>query len=104
MYGAIIDARPAFGGRIQVRDAGDLEALVKESEVVSGRPGRLFVIEGACREVYRIACEPYGYWVERIGEESNPACSGYLYPEQLGGHSLGNALREGRLFTRLLRT
>lgn len=103
MYGAIIDARAAFAGKVQVRDVEDLELLIKEAEVLSGKPGRLFVIEGASREVYRIACERYGYWVERVGEESNPACSGHVYPDQLDGHGLGNALREGRLFTPLLR-
>ena len=102
MYGAIIDARAAFGGQIQVRDLEDLTALVKESEVRTGRPGRIFVITGACRDVYRIACEPHGYWVERLGYESDPVWSGHLFPEQLAAHSLGSALREGRLFTRLL--
>ena len=102
MYGAIINARSAFGGQVQVRDLEDLACLVKEAEVLTGRPGRVFVITGACRDAYRIACEPHGYWVERLGDESNPACSGHLFPEQFDGHSLGSALREGRLFTPLL--
>jgi len=68
MHRGIIDRRPALGRPIQVCTPADIEYLVKESEVVTGNPGRKFVIYGADRRAYRIAWCPNGYHVERLDE------------------------------------
>jgi hypothetical protein len=99
MYGAIVDSRATFGSLIKVRCTEDIEFLVKESEVVTGKPGRKFVISGADRLVYRIQWNPSGYQVQRLDAAGNPTNTMYLKPESLGKHSVGDAMREGYLFT-----
>lgn len=100
MYGRINDQCPAFGGLIQVRTPADIEYLVKESEVITGNPGRKFVIGGADdRIAYRIAWHPTGYHVERLDKSGNPSGTLYLLPAQLSAHGLGEALARGQLFT-----
>jgi hypothetical protein len=103
MYGEIIDRSPAFEGLIQVRTPADIEYLVKESEVVTGNPGRKFVIHGADRLAYRIAWDANGYHVERLDESDNPTGTMYLRPAQFSAHGLGEALNRGQLFTAALR-
>lgn len=39
---------------LNVRAPEDIEFLVKESEVLTGKPGRTFVIAGADRLSYRV--------------------------------------------------
>ena len=61
----------AHAGRVAalllpVRAPEDLEYLVKESEIVTGRPGRTFVIAGADRLAYRLQWHPLGFQVERL--------------------------------------
>lgn len=57
MYGAIIISRPAFGGMIQVHGLNEIEHLVKESEVVTGKPGRKFIVQANGNMLsYRIHC------------------------------------------------
>src|SRR5437899_4596071 len=98
MHASIIDRRPAVGGLIQVCTPADIEYLVKESEVVTGSPGRKFVIYGADRLIYRIAWHPNGYHVERLDESDNPTSTTYLLPAQFSAHGLGEALSRGQLF------
>src|ERR1700676_1803251 len=99
MYGGICASRPVFCGLIQVCTPADIEYLVKESEVVTGNPGRKFVIFGADRLVYRIAWHPNGYHVECLDESDKPTSTMYLLPAQFSAHGLGEALSRGRLFT-----
>jgi len=99
MHGEIIDRRPALGRLIQVCAPADIEYLVKESEVVTGNPGRKFVIFGADRLVYRIAWHSNGYHVDRLDESDNTTSTMYLLPAQFSAHGLGEALSRGQLFT-----
>ena len=99
LYRGIIARRPVFGGLIQVCTPADIEYLVKESEVVTGNPGRKFLIFGADRLVYRIAWHSNGYHVERLDESDNPTSTMYLLPAQFSAHGLGDALSRGQLFT-----
>ena len=99
MYGGIIDRHPTFVGLIQVCTPAEIEYLVKESEVVTGNPGRKFVIFGADRLFYRIAWHSNGYHVERLDESDNPTSTMYLLPAQFSAHGLGEALARGQLFT-----
>ena len=102
MYGAIINSRPAFGGHVRVHSVSDIEYLVKESEVITGQPGRKFVIFGAERLAYRIQWHPSGYRVQRLDQSDNPTSNLYMLPEMFEKHCVGEALREGCLFTSLL--
>ena len=43
----------------------DIEFLVKESEVLTGQPGRIFVIAGAERLSYRVRWQLMGFKVAR---------------------------------------
>ena len=72
---------------------------MKESEVVTGHPGRKFVICGADRLTYRIAWHPNGYHVERLDESDKPTSTMYLLRAQFGAHGLGEAISRGQLFT-----
>ena len=94
-----IRAGQDFGSMLPVRAAADIEYLVKESEVVTGKPGRRFVIAGADRLVYRIQWHPIGCKVQRLDNAGNATCTAYLLHGELYAHSLGEALRAGQLFT-----
>lgn len=84
---------------IAVHAAEDIEFLVKESEVITGRPGRQFVIASADRLAYRIQSCPIGFKIERLDHEDNPTCTLTLRPGEFHLHSLGEALRAGQLCT-----
>ena len=96
---SILDRRRADGRLIQVRTPANIEYLVKEGEVVTGHPGRKFVIYGADRLAHRIAWHPNGYHVERLDESDKPTSTMYLLPAQFSAHDLGEALSRGQLFT-----
>jgi hypothetical protein len=99
MYGAIIKFRGAFGRLIQVNCLEDIEFLVKESEVITGKPGRHFIISGDGNVMYRIHCDPSGYQIQHLDAAGNPTNTTHMKPESLAEHSLGKAVREGLLFT-----
>lgn len=101
MYGAINNCLPAFGGMIRVLDLQQIEQLVKESEVLTGKPGRKFVLGqgGQTQLSYRILWYPNGYRVHRLDSSDAPTCTIEMLQEQLLEHALGKALRDGYLFT-----
>jgi hypothetical protein len=81
---------------LAVRAPEDLAYLVKESEIVTGRPGRAFVIAGADRPAYRLQWHPLGFQVERLDSRGRALhigwrSSGLLAP----AHHLACALQEG---------
>ena len=51
---------------LPVRSLDEFEHLVKESEVLTGRAGRTFVIAGADWLAYRVHWHPIGLKVERL--------------------------------------
>lgn len=77
----------------------DIEYLVKESEVLTGRPGRLFVIAGADRLIYRVQWRPTGFKVERLDPDSSVTSVRHLLAWEFADHSLVDALEAGQLFT-----
>jgi hypothetical protein len=76
----------------------EIEYLVKESEILTGQPGRTFVISSADRLVYRIQWHPIGYQVQRLNAAGNPICTLNMVAEEFQSHSLGEAMRAGQLF------
>ena len=88
---------------LSVQAPEDIEYLVKESEVLTGRSGRTFVIAGADRLSYRVQWHPMGAKVERLDEHGHPLSSQHLLPWEFPEHSVVQALRAGQLFTPLVR-
>lgn len=99
MYAAFIHSLPAFGGQIRVRTLSDLEYLVKESEVLTGQPGRTFLICGAERIAYRVGWHQNGYSVQRLTDSGELCPPVYLLPRLFNRHVLAEAMRAGCLFT-----
>ena len=77
----------------------DIEFLVKESEVLTGQPGRIFVIAGAERLSYRVRWQLMGFKVERLDAQGSPTDTRHLLPWEFVDHSLVEALGAGQLFT-----
>ena len=98
MFIAIHDGQE-FDAMLPVHAAADIQYLVKESEVITGRPGRKFVISGADRLVYRIQWHPIGYKVQRLDDADMATYTLYMLAAEFHAHSLGEALRAGQLFT-----
>ena len=95
------DARPVPGRvrLLSVQAPEDIEYLVKESEVLTGRSGRTFVIAGADWLAYRVHWHPIGLKVERLVVEGRVLSTQHLLPWEFLGHSLIEALAAGQLFT-----
>ena len=84
---------------LSVQAPEDIEYLVKESEVLTGRSGRTFVIAGADWLAYRVHWHPIGLKVERLDVEGRVLSTQHLLPREFVGHSLIEALAAGQLFT-----
>ena len=84
---------------LPVRSLDELEHFVKESEVLTGRAGRTFVIAGADWLAYRVHWHPIGLKVERLDAEGRVLSAQHLLPREFLGHSLIEALAAGQLFT-----
>ena len=84
---------------LAVRSAEDIEYLVKESEVLTGLPGRTFVIAGADRLTYRLLWHPLGFKVQRLSEQGKVLHTQQLLTFEFLDHSLLEALHAGQLFT-----
>ena len=70
---------PDAGPRLlAVATPQDIEFLVKESEVLTGLPGRTFVIAGADWLTYRVQWHTMGFKVERLDECHLSAYSGHF--------------------------
>ena len=84
---------------VPVQNTRALDHLVKESEVLTGQPGRAFVIAGADRLAYQVHLRPCGYEVARLDSEGQSLTRDYVPAAALAEHSLGGALRCGQLYT-----
>jgi hypothetical protein len=84
---------------VAVRAPEDIEYLVKESEVLTGLPGRLFVIAGADRLSYRLQWHPLGFKVQRLDSRAQVIDTQHLLTFEFIDHSLLEALHAGQLFT-----
>lgn len=100
-----IDAPTAAGNThlLKVQAPEEIEYLVIESEVLTGRSGRTFVIAGADRLVYRVHWHASGSMagarVERLDDEARVLSSLHLQLWQFLEHSLVEAQAAGQLFT-----
>ncbi len=99
MYGAVMNGRATALGLVAVREADDIASLVKEAEIVTGKPGRQFVVAGAARRVYRVAVASFVFEVTPLDDGNEPIFTDAVVIEDLGQHRLGEALQSGQLFT-----
>ena len=81
----------------------DIEFLVKESEVLTGVPGRTFVIAGADWLIYRVRWHSMGFKVDRLDAQGRTLSSRHLLPWEFVDHSLVEALEVGQMFTPSIR-
>ena len=84
---------------LAVQAPEDIEYLVKESEVLTGRAGRTFVISGADWLAYRVHWHPMGLKVERLDERGRVLSTQHLLLWEFLEHSLMEAQAAGQLFT-----
>jgi len=89
---------------LTVQAQEDIEFLVKESEVLTGRAGRTFVIAGADCLAYRVHWHPIGLKVERLDAAGQILRTRHLLPREFRRHTLMEALAVGQLFTPLVRS
>jgi hypothetical protein len=87
------------GPLLTVQAPEDIEFLVKESEVLTGRAGRTFVIASADWLVYRVHWHPIGQKVERLDAAGQILSVRHLLPREFRRHILIEALAAGQLFT-----
>lgn len=88
-----------MGSMLAVHATQDLEFLVKESEIVTGKPGRKFVIGGADHLAYLVQWLSIGYQVQPLGIDDKPLSTQILVGVEFDAHRLGQALQAGQLFT-----
>ena len=84
---------------LTVQAPKDIEFLVKESEVLTGRAGRTFVIASADWLAYRVYWHPIGLKVERLDAAGQVLSTRHLLPSEFLRHNLMEALAVGQLFT-----
>jgi hypothetical protein len=81
-----------------VHSFDDIEVLVKESEVVTGRACRTFVVAGAERLFYELSQKKKGFHLQRLDIDGQVLHSQHLLTFELLEHSLCEALQAGQLF------
>lgn len=84
---------------VPVRDAADIDFLVKESEVLSGSAGRTFVVLGARNQSYRIELQPGGYLLDPLDDSGVGTGSQFVNAAAWPSHAVVRALRAGLVFT-----
>lgn len=93
-----------FSSLQRVRGLSEIEFLVKESEVLTGNAGRVFVISGADQLAYRVRWHPAIIEVERLDADGAVLDTQHLLPGDFATHSVVEALMAGQLYTAPVRT
>ena len=84
---------------LTVRAPEDIEFLIKEGEIHTGKAGRVFIIAGADHLTFRVHWHPTGFKVERLDAHGQVLDCRHLLPWEFLDHSVIEALRVGQLFT-----
>jgi len=84
---------------VPVRDTRDIDFLIKESEVFTGRAGRTFVVLGSQGGSYRIELRPCGYLIGPLDGHGLGTDARYVSAADWAGHSVARAMRAGLVFT-----
>ena len=102
MYGMVTPSTPTrFGAFVQVSTPEDLDALIKESEVLDGHGGRAFTARLHDTTLwFRIAGRPGGYEVTAVASEECQSAPYFVGAgRQLMSSIIGQSMAFGRLFT-----
>lgn len=83
----------------RVRTLEEVEYLIKESEVLTGQPGRTFVIASADQLRYRVEWHELYLKIDRLNEDQDVVSTQFMTPLQFATHSLTEALKLGQLLT-----
>lgn len=89
---------------IRIHGLAEIEFLIKESEVLTGLPGRVFTIRSADVLAYRVHWRPGVLLVERLAASGEVIDSRLMPPQYFAQHSLAHALQAGQLYTVSVRT
>lgn len=96
----------ALRGLLPVRSLNDLDWFVKESEIITGNPGREFVVAGADGPTFRIHLDHVGYQIARVDRGEPAAAPASATAPELAHQTLvdalGDALAGGQLYTSAL--
>lgn len=84
---------------LPVRNVADLEWLIKESELVTGKPGRQFIVAGGDRPAYRVRLDASGFEVLRVDMEPRGTAPIHSTKPEFVHHPVSSALACGRLYT-----
>jgi hypothetical protein len=84
---------------LPVRSVTDLEWLVKESEMITGKPGRHFVVAGGDRPVYQVQLDSSGFEVIRVDVDPLGAAPTHSSKPEFLQHPVASAMACGRLYT-----
>lgn len=74
----------------------EIEFLVKENEVLTGRPGRIFAISGSQRLSFKVYLNNQSFKVERLAD-GKVVDTQYLLPKAFARHCLPQAYCDGKL-------
>lgn len=99
MYGAVMKGRAWALGLVAVREVDDIVFLVKEAEILTGKPGRQFVVAGPERRDYLVAVKSFVFEVTPLNHGNEAILTDAVMVADLGQHRLGAALQSGQLFT-----
>ncbi len=84
---------------LPVREAADIDFLVKESEILTGMAGRTFVVLGACSQSYHIELQPCGYLLDPLDDSGAGTGAQFVNAGEWPSHAVVRALRAGLVFT-----
>jgi len=82
---------------LAVQTPEDIEFLVKESEVLTGAPGRTFVVAGADRPAYQVHADVAGFQIARL--DGAMPYEVLATARELASHPIGSAMACGLLYT-----
>lgn len=85
-----------------VRSLNDLDWFVKESEIITGNPGREFIVAGADHPTFRVHLVHRGYQIARVDLGEEAATAVCTTSAELVDHAVGDALLRGQLYTSAL--
>jgi len=84
---------------LPVRSMADLEWLVKESELVTGKPGRQFIVAGGDRPAYQVRLDASGYEILRVDADPSGMVPTHSSKPEFEQHPVADAMACGRLYT-----
>jgi hypothetical protein len=98
MYGIAMSTPQQFGQQIAVTSVLDLEYLVKESELLTGRPGRAFQLRIGYRTLaYQVSFDGAAFGIVGPSADGSPL-NLTMVAREIEHSQFGIAMKEYRLF------